>query len=259
MPATRRRSTDRQWRCKAILRKADDPRRFFAAEAQTAATVEECLRFDAPLHMFTRYALSSRDRGRGRHVVKLGDTIGLLLGAANRDPARFADADSFDPFRSRPAANVSFGAGIHFCIGAPLARIELQVALKVLFERLPGLRLAAEPQLPRHLPFPRIGEAGRPVLKARRCRQSLITYSLRVVSSTSQLPLKPGLSTKASPARTVRASPPSSGDHRDARQDVAELPFVIFDAPFARRRFPDAGIEAAFGLLGIPGAEFRIA
>ena len=129
---------------KAILESGIDPARLFADEAQTAATVEECLRFDAPLHMFTRYALSDIELEGGRNF-KLGDTIGLMLAAANRDPTRFAEADSFDPFRS-DGANVSFGAGIHFCIGAPLARIELQVALKALFERLPGLRLATEPR-----------------------------------------------------------------------------------------------------------------
>ena len=129
---------------KAILESGIDPKRLFADEAQTAATVEECLRYDAPLHMFTRYALGDIDLDGG-HRFKLGDTIGLMLGAANRDPVRFADAGRFDPFRS-DGANVSFGAGIHFCIGAPLARIELQIALKVLFERLPKLRLAAAPQ-----------------------------------------------------------------------------------------------------------------
>jgi cytochrome P450 len=128
---------------KVILESGIDPKRLFASEAQTAATVEECLRYDAPLHMFTRYALA--DIEFEGHRFKLGDTIGLMLGAANRDPTRFADADRFDPFRS-DGANVSFGAGIHFCIGAPLARIELQVALKMLFERLPRLRLAEAPR-----------------------------------------------------------------------------------------------------------------
>ena len=68
-----------------------------------------------------------------------------MLAAANRDPVRFAHANTFDPFRT-DGQNVSFGAGIHFCIGAPLARIEMQVAMKTLFERLPGLRLASEPE-----------------------------------------------------------------------------------------------------------------
>ncbi|MDW6021451.1 cytochrome P450 [Mesorhizobium sp. BAC0120] len=129
---------------KSILESGIEPTRLFAGDQQTAATVEECLRYDAPLHMFTRYALADVELEGGVRF-KFGETIGLMLGAANRDPLRFTNSNSFDPFRS-DGGNVSFGAGIHFCIGAPLARIELQVALKVLFQRLPALRLAAAPQ-----------------------------------------------------------------------------------------------------------------
>lgn len=129
---------------KTILESGLDPARLFATEEQTAATVEECLRFDAPLHMFTRYALEDVTLDSGLSL-RQGEVIGLMLGAANRDPSRFAEANRFDPFRE-DGANVSFGAGIHFCIGAPLARIELQVALKTLFERLPQLRLAETPR-----------------------------------------------------------------------------------------------------------------
>jgi unspecific monooxygenase len=127
---------------KSVLESGLDPRVLFRDEAATAATVEESLRFDAPLHMFTHYALEDLEY-KGISLQK-GDTIGLMLGAANRDPVRFVDPDTFDP--SRPnQANVSFGAGIHFCIGAPLARLEMQIALKALFERLPGLHLAEAP------------------------------------------------------------------------------------------------------------------
>jgi cytochrome P450 len=128
---------------KTILESGLDPKALFAGDKQTEATVEECLRYDAPLHMFTRYALEELEYG-GRNYRK-GEVIGLMLGAANRDPLRFAEADRFDPFRT-DGANVSFGAGIHFCIGAPLARIELQVAMATLFRRLPGLKLAGEPR-----------------------------------------------------------------------------------------------------------------
>jgi unspecific monooxygenase len=128
---------------KTILESGIDPARLFADDTQTAATVEECLRYDAPLHMFTRYALSDLDY-EGMAFRK-GEVIGLMLGAANRDPVRFKEADRFDPFRT-DGQNVSFGAGIHFCIGAPLARIELQVAMATLFRRLPGLKLAGEPR-----------------------------------------------------------------------------------------------------------------
>jgi cytochrome P450 len=128
---------------KSILESGLDPKTLFATPEQTEATVEECLRFDAPLHLFTRYALMDTEM-EGISLRK-GDVIGLMQGAANRDPSRFADAGRFDPFRT-DGANVSFGAGIHFCIGAPLARIELQEAMSVLFERLPELRLAEAPR-----------------------------------------------------------------------------------------------------------------
>ena len=107
------------------------------------AVCEETLRFDAPLHMFTRYALQDCNFG-GVELAK-GDTVGLLLGAANRDPKRFRQPDRFIPGR-RDAALLTFGGGIHFCIGAPLARLEMQTALTVLFQRLPRLRLANTPQ-----------------------------------------------------------------------------------------------------------------
>ena len=129
---------------RAILAQGGDPRRFFATAEATAATVEECLRFDAPLHMFTRYAYERVDLGDGA-TIEPGQQVGLLLGMANRDPLAFARPQAFDPGRA-DQKNVSFGAGIHFCIGAPLARLELQAALKVLFDRLPHIRLAEEPR-----------------------------------------------------------------------------------------------------------------
>lgn len=128
---------------KAILEQGGDPCRFFATDEATAATVEECLRFDAPLHMFRRYAYERLELAPGV-IVGPGEQIGLILGAANRDPRAYADPHAFRPERN-DQKNVSFGAGIHFCIGAPLARLEMQVALKVLFDRLPGIRLAEEP------------------------------------------------------------------------------------------------------------------
>jgi cytochrome P450 len=96
------------------------------------------LRFDTPLHMFKRYALEDLEY-RGLKLRK-GDQVGLLLASANRDEAKFPSAADFLPSRT-PNQHVSFGAGIHFCVGAPLARLEMQTALRVLFERLPDLQL----------------------------------------------------------------------------------------------------------------------
>jgi cytochrome P450 len=106
--------------------------------AEPVRCSEEMLRFDTPLHMFKRYTLEDLEYKGVR--LRKGDQVGLLLGSANRDEAKFATAADFVPLRA-PNPHVSFGAGIHFCVGAPLARLEMQTALRVLFERLPGLRL----------------------------------------------------------------------------------------------------------------------
>jgi cytochrome P450 len=106
--------------------------------ADPARCSEEMLRFDTPLHMFKRYALEDLEY-RGV-ALKKGDQVGLLLASANRDETKFAAAADFIPLRS-PNPHVSFGAGIHYCVGAPLARLEMQTALRVLFERLPRLKL----------------------------------------------------------------------------------------------------------------------
>jgi len=106
-----------------------------------AACSEEMLRFDTPLHMFKRYALEDVEYGGLR--LRKGDQVGLLLGSANRDGEKFPEPNHFSPART-PNPHVSFGGGIHFCVGAPLARLEMQTALRVLFERLPGLQLDGE-------------------------------------------------------------------------------------------------------------------
>jgi cytochrome P450 len=119
----------------------------FGADAlgpgRAEAAIEEILRQDPPLHLFTRHVYE--DAEISGHTFRRGDVVGLLLAAANRDPAVWDDPARFDP--ARPVKpNHAFGAGLHFCVGAPLARLELQTALPILFQRCPGLTLAEAPR-----------------------------------------------------------------------------------------------------------------
>ena len=103
---------------------------------------DEIMRFDPPLHLFMRWA--KEDVDLGVHRFEQGAPIALLLGAANRDPQVFKDPNRFDPERLS-GAHVALGAGHHFCVGAPLARLEIARALPVLFARCPNLTLAHPP------------------------------------------------------------------------------------------------------------------
>jgi cytochrome P450 len=105
--------------------------------------VEELLRFDTPLQLFERWVLEDAEICGVR--VPKGAELGLLFGSANRDPAVFERPDELDLGRD-PNPHLSFGAGIHFCLGAPLARLELVFALETLLRRMPSLGLAAEPK-----------------------------------------------------------------------------------------------------------------
>ena len=105
--------------------------------------LEEMLRFDSPLHLFERTATA--DTTIGDVTVKAGEKVGAMLGSANRDDQVFANAQTFDITRT-PNTHIAFGAGIHFCIGAPLARLEMNTSLPLLFEKFPELQLAGKPK-----------------------------------------------------------------------------------------------------------------
>lgn len=115
----------------------DDPRTI------GPSAVEEFLRFDSPLQLFERTATADTEIG-GVTIAK-GQKIAALLGSANRDETVFDRATEMDLTRERNP-HIGFGAGIHFCIGAPLARVEMNVVLPAVFERFPALELVREPQ-----------------------------------------------------------------------------------------------------------------
>jgi cytochrome P450 len=105
--------------------------------------VEELVRYDAPIQLAGRVPVE--DVELAGHTLRKGQMVGVILGAANRDPAAFVEPNGLDLART-PNPHVAFGRGIHFCIGAPLARIEGQIAIPALLARFPTLRRAGEPR-----------------------------------------------------------------------------------------------------------------
>ncbi|QFZ16127.1 cytochrome P450 [Saccharothrix syringae] len=127
----------------ALMKHPDQWRRLVGSPALLPTAVEELIRYDSPLQLFERTATEPVEIAG--YAVEPGRKIAALLGAAARDPRVFASPDALDVGRN-PNPHLGFGAGIHYCLGAPLARIEVQAALSALTRKLPGARLAAEPR-----------------------------------------------------------------------------------------------------------------
>src|SRR4051794_995868 len=126
----------------ALLQRPAELARLRAEPALLAPAVEELLRFDGPIKVIIRWVVAGTEI-RGRRIEP-GQRVHLVLSAANRDPAKFADPAVVDLARS-PNPHVAFGKGIHACIGAQLARMETRIAVGRIVERLPGLGLAGDP------------------------------------------------------------------------------------------------------------------
>ena len=130
---------------RALVHHPDQWRRLVTGEVPAAAAIEELIRWDPPLQLFERWVLDDGVEVAGVQIPR-GEKIAMLFGAANRDPRVFDDPDRFDLARPNAAEHIGFGGGIHVCIGAPLARIELEASLRTLVARCPGLALVEEPR-----------------------------------------------------------------------------------------------------------------
>jgi pimeloyl-[acyl-carrier protein] synthase len=128
----------------ALLRRRDQLERLRREPALIGSAVEELLRFDGPVQRTAR--IPSEDVVFGGRTIAKGEMVMPFIGAADRDPAQFSDPDRLDIGRA-DNRHIAFGWGIHFCLGAPLARIEGQIAIGTLVRRLPKLELAtSEPE-----------------------------------------------------------------------------------------------------------------
>jgi cytochrome P450 len=125
----------------ALLRHPAEWRRLQEDPAQLPGAIEELLRYDGPVQRTGR--LASEDVEIGGVAIPAGTLVLAMLGAANRDPAQFAEPDRLDVRRDEPR-HLAFGAGIHYCLGAPLARLEARVAIGTVLRRFSGLTLAVE-------------------------------------------------------------------------------------------------------------------
>jgi len=128
----------------ALLQNPEARQRFEREPALAGPAIEEVLRYTSPLDLasqrFAREDLTIRDT-----TISQGDVVIVAIGSANHDETQFHDPETFDIARE-PNKHLAFGQGLHFCIGAPLARMEGQIALTTLFHRFPNLRLAQEPE-----------------------------------------------------------------------------------------------------------------
>ncbi|MFM9373482.1 cytochrome P450 [Streptomyces sp. Da 82-17] len=127
----------------ALFRHPEQLAALRAGDVPLSTAVEELLRYDSPLHLFERWVLE--DIEVDDVEIPRGSEVALLFGSANRDPAAFQDPDRLDLSRT-DNPHVSLGGGIHYCLGAPLARLELAASYSQLLHQAPNLRLTAEPQ-----------------------------------------------------------------------------------------------------------------
>ena len=134
----------------ALLRHPDELQRLRDDPGLMRTAIEELLRYDGPVQLTTRFAME--DIELDDHKIEAGDHIQFVLGAANRDPEQFENPDRLDLSR-RPNRHIGFGHGIHFCLGAPLARAEGQLAITTIINRYPDLALADEDIEWRHNPI----------------------------------------------------------------------------------------------------------
>jgi cytochrome P450 len=126
----------------ALLRYPDQLARLRDDAALAESAVEELLRYDGSQQ--TIFFTVAEEVAWGDRLIKPGETVLIMVGAVNRDPARFSDPDRLDIARA-DNRHLAFSHGIHYCLGAPLARAQAQIAIPALFQRFPDLALAGEP------------------------------------------------------------------------------------------------------------------